>query len=70
MAALTPHHLEAVRALVTEGDGKAAAHALGISDDRLRHRLAAVHRALGVETTVQAVYVLTARGELVVPGRE
>jgi hypothetical protein len=67
---VTTAQLEALRALVSEGDGKAAAHSLGISYDRLRHRLAAVHRALGVETTVQAVYVLTVRGELVVPGRE
>lgn len=62
--AVTSRQLEAVRAHVETGSMKAAAAELGIAVPTLRGRLVATRRRLGVETTMQAVYVLAATGEL------
>ena len=65
---VTPRMVEVVAAHVAAGTYKGAAEALGISPRTVRGHLVAVRERLGVETTEQAVYILTARGVLVVPG--
>jgi hypothetical protein len=50
--------------------GKAAAYSLGITRSSLVESLGAVRHRHGVETTEQAVYLLTVRGELRVEGHE
>jgi DNA-binding CsgD family transcriptional regulator len=67
--AITPRQLDSIRAHVETGIMKAAAARLGVSTNTLRGHLAGARIRLGVDTTEQAVYVLTVRGELVVPGR-
>ena len=70
MQAITPHQLAAVRAHVSKGTGKAAAYSLGITRSSLAESLGAVRHKLGCETTEQAVYLLTVRGDLRVEGLE
>ena len=65
---VTPRMVEVVAAHVAAGTYKGAGQALGISPFTVRDALGDVRERLGVETTEQAVYILTARGVLVVPG--
>jgi DNA-binding NarL/FixJ family response regulator len=64
---VTPRQLAVLRAHVATGSYRCAAYQLGISYRTVRSHLVAVRLRLGVDTTEQAVYVLTARGVLVVP---
>ena len=65
---VTPRQLQVLGAHVSAGSYKAAGLALGISPRTVRAHLVNVRQRLAVSTTEQAVYVLTARGVLVVPG--
>ena len=68
VATLTPRQLEAVQAHVAAGSVKGAAHRLlGLAAGTVHNQLTVVRGRLGVEMTEQAVYLLTARGELEVP---
>ncbi len=65
---VTPRMVEVVAAIVATGGRQAAADQLGIGIHAVDHHLARIKARLGVETPAQAIYVLTARGLLIVPG--
>ena len=67
VAPLTPRDREALRALVATGSTCEAAYAIGCAPSTLKNRLATIRDKLGVVSTVQAVAILAARGELEVP---
>ncbi len=67
MAPLTPGQLAAVQAHVAAGSVKGAASRLGLAAGTVHNHLAVVRDRLGVETTEQAVYLLTHDGILEVP---
>jgi len=64
---VTPRNVEVVAALIATDTRQAAAEQLGISTHSVDIHLARLKRRLGVETPYQVIYVLTARGLLVVP---
>ena len=64
----TARQLEVIAAHVATGSYKGAGWALGISPRTVRSHLVTLRIRLGVATNEQAVYVLTARGVLVLPG--
>lgn len=64
----TERQLQVIAAHVAAGTYKGAGDLLGISPRTVRAHLVSIRQRLGVSTSEQAVYVLTARGILVVPG--
>ena len=64
---VTARQLAAVRAHVAAGTHKGAAGSLGISESSVRELLRRARTNVGVATTMQAVYVLAASGQLEVP---
>ena len=64
---VTARQVEVLAAIVASGSHKEAAFALGISPNTVRNHLVTMRDQLGVSTTAQAIYVLAARGVLVVP---
>ncbi len=65
---VTPRNVEVVAAIVATGSRQAAADQLGIGRHSVDQHLARLTVRLGVESPYQVIYVLTARGLLVVPG--
>ncbi len=65
---VTPRMVEVVAAIVATGDRQGAAEHLGIGTHAVDKHLARAKARLGVEAFPQVVYVLTARGLLIVPG--
>jgi len=65
---VTPRQLQVLAAVVATGTYKGAAFELGVRRDTVRNHLVKLRRSLGVDTTWQAVYLLTASGDLIVPG--
>ena len=63
----TARQVEALTAVITTGTNGAAGAMLGISPRTIGVHLANLRKRLGVDTTVQATYVMTARGEIVAP---
>jgi DNA-binding NarL/FixJ family response regulator len=66
-ADVTPRQLAAIRAHLCTGTYKGAALRLGISPRTVRAHVARIRIRLNVETTEQAIYVLVASGQLIVP---
>jgi len=64
----TPRQVEVLAAYVVTGSYKCAAEDLGIQYSTVRNHLLTLRMRLGVQTTHQAIYILTARGLLVIPG--
>jgi DNA-binding NarL/FixJ family response regulator len=65
---VTPRQLEVMRALVATPGYQAMADALHIKPTTVRSHLVAIRSRMKVESNEQAVYVLTVRGVLVIPG--
>jgi DNA-binding NarL/FixJ family response regulator len=63
----TSRQVQVLAAVVATGSNKGAAYLLGISSHTIRNHLTALRQKLDVETNLQAAYVLTARGVLVIP---
>ena len=63
----TARQIEVLAAIIATGSYAAAADSLGLSPTTVRGHLVAVRSRLGVETTVQAAYILAMRGVLIVP---
>jgi DNA-binding CsgD family transcriptional regulator len=64
----TPRQVEVLATYVVTGSYKCAADELGIRYSTVRNHLVSLRIRLGVQTTPQAIYVMTARGLLVIPG--
>lgn len=64
---VTDRQVAVLAAVVEAGCYAEAGHRLGIRVSTVRNHLVEVRQRLAVETTMQAVYVLTARGQLVCP---
>ena len=67
MADPTRRQVEALAAVITTGTCAGAGVMLGISGRTIGVHLAGLRQRLGVDTTIQATYILVARGEIVVP---
>lgn len=63
----TARQVEVLRAVVEIGTYKGAATALGLCHATVRNHMTDLRCRLGVMNTAQAVYILTARGVLVIP---
>ena len=63
----TDRQVQTLAAVIATGSYGEAAATLGIRPRTVCNHLVGLRLRLGVETTLQAVYVLTARGVLVVP---
>lgn len=61
----TPRELTVLRAYAETGSTKAAGALLGIVPQTVRNHLLAIHRRLGVETSVEAVWRLRRQLETV-----
>jgi DNA-binding transcriptional LysR family regulator len=62
----TARQLEVIAAVVSTGSQKAAAASLGVSEHTVNGNLGRLRARLGDVTMVQAIYLLTERGFLVV----
>ncbi len=60
----TARQLEVIAAVVATGSQKAAAASLGISEHTVHGSLERLRVRLGDVTMVQAIYILTERGDL------
>lgn len=61
VAPLTPRQLEVLRTYAELGDYLATAHKLGITRATVNATLVSVRQRLGVQTTVQAVWLVFGR---------
>lgn len=66
MACPTARQLEVIAAVIATGSQKAAAASLCITVGTVNMHLGKLRDCLSVSSTAQAIYVLTARGFLVV----
>ena len=59
---LTNREIEALKAIAINGHIANAATSLNISETMLRIRLNIIREKIGVDTTIQAVYIVAKRG--------